>query len=556
LGKDKNNGIKVISLGGQGELGKNMYVVEVNEDIYLLDAGLMLPEDEMLGIDAVIPDISYLMDNKERVQGIFITHGHEDHMGALAYVLKYLPAPVYGTKLTLALIKTKLKEDGFNGRATFTEIDSDSLLSFPQAAVSFFRTNHSIPDSVGVVIHTREGAIVYTGDFKFDQAATDLYKPEIGKMASIGEEGVLCLLSDSTGAERPGYTTSEAVVAKDITEAFHAASGRIIVACFASNINRIQHVFNAAAASRRKVAVVGKSLQRVYETALNLGYLKVEEELIIPINEIGQYDDREIVVLSTGHQGEPIAALQKMAKQTHKQVTIKKGDTVLISASPLQGGELILSKTVDLLYRVGAEVVSANKYKVHVTGHGSQEELKMMINLMNPKFLIPVHGEYRHLYAHQKVGVAAGIKRENIIIAEKGDVIELKGNKMGLSGKVSAGNILIDGSGVGDVGNIVLRDRRLLSQDGILIVVVTLNRQDKSIAAGPEIISRGFVYVRESEKMIAEATEIVSEIVKKNGSRQPFDWSTLKQEMRDALNQFFYEKTKRRPMILPIIMEY
>lgn len=552
MGKD-NKGIKIISLGGQGELGKNMYIIEVNDDLYILDAGLMLPEDEMLGIDAVIPDISYLQENKERIQGIFISHGHEDHFGALSYLLKYVKVPVYGTKLTLALIKMKLKDDGFNGKADLVEVTSDSVLSFPETAVSFFRTNHSIPDSLGIVVHTRDGAIVYTGDFKFDQAATGAYKPEISKMASLGEEGVLCLLSDSTGAELPGFTASEVTAEKKMTDEFYKANGRIIVACFASDINRIQHVLSAAAASGRKVAVVGKSLQKVFDIAVNLGYIEVDEEIIIPVNEINSIDDHEIVILATGHQGEPIAALQKMAKKTHKQVSIKEGDTVLIAASPLKGGELILAKTVDLLYRVGANVSSRSQ--VHVTGHGSQEELKMMINFMQPKYLIPIHGEFRHLYSHEKIGHELGIPPENIVIADKGDVIEVSAQKIRLSGKVPAGNILIDGSGVGDVGNIVLRDRRLLSQDGILIVVVTLNRQDKSIAAGPEIISRGFVYVRESEKLMEEATAIVSEIVKKNGSRQPFDWSTLKQEMRDSLNQYLYEKTKRRPMILPIIME-
>lgn len=555
LARDKKNqGIKIISLGGQGELGKNMYVVEVNEDLFMLDAGLMFPEEEMLGIDAVIPDISYIMENKHRLRGIFISHGHEDHMGALAYVLKYIDVPVYGAKLTLALIQAHLKEADYYEDAEFVEITSDTVLEFPEANITFFKTNHSIPDSVGIVIHTSEGAIVYTGDFKFDQAAAGIYKPEIGKMARIGEEGVLCLMSDSTGAEKPGYTPSEALVATEMAQAFYNAPGRIIVACFASNVNRIQLVFNAAVQTGRKVAVVGKSLQRVYETALNLGYLDVEEESIIPVSEIHHYEDKEIVILSTGHQGEPITALQKMAKQSHKQVAIKQGDTVLIAASPLPGGELILSKTVDMLFRVGANVVSS-KQRVHVSGHGSQEELKMMINLMKPKYLIPVHGEYRHLFSHEKVGIAAGIPKENIIVADKGDIIEVKKDRIRLASKVTAGNVLIDGSGVGDVGNIVLRDRRLLSQDGILLVVVTLNRSDKSIAAGPEIISRGFVYVRESEKLLEEATEVVTAVVKKNGSRQPFDWSTLKQDMRDTLNSFLYEKTKRRPMILPIIME-
>ncbi|RFU71343.1 ribonuclease J [Peribacillus saganii] len=553
MSSNKNQTIKLLSLGGQGELGKNMYVAEVDSDLYVLDAGLMFPEEEMLGIDMVIPDISYLIENQDRIQGIFLSHGHEDHTGALSYILRRIEVPVFGTRLTLALAKAKLKEDEFRGATQFNEIDSDTILQFPNANVSFFRTNHSIPDSVGIVIHTSEGAIVYTGDFKFDQSASGLYSPEIGKMAALGEKGVLCLMSDSTRAESQGYTPSEAIVAKGMADAFHNASGRIIVACFASNLNRIQQVFDTAARLGKKVAVVGKSLQRVYQTALNLGYLKTEPDTIIPVSEIDSYTDKEIVILSTGQHGEPIQALQKMAKQTHKQVNIRKGDTVLIAASPLKGGELILYKTVDLLFRAGANVVSG-KYKVHVSGHGSEEELKMMLNLMRPRFLVPVHGEYRMLKAHEKIGKAYGLPSDQIVVAENGEVIEIKPNKIRVGSKVTSGNTLIDGSGVGDVGNIVLRDRRLLSQDGTLIVVVTLNRSDKSIAAGPEIISRGFVYVRESEKLMEESTNIVSDIVRKNAA-QKFDWATLKQEIRDSLNQHLYEKTKRRPMILPIIME-
>ena len=554
LTKDHMNGIRVIPLGGQGELGKNMYIVEVNEDMFLLDTGLMFPEEEMLGIDAVIPDISYVVENRERVKAIFLSHGHDNHIGALSYVLKYIKAPVYGTQLTLALAREKMKENDFKGKVEFIEIQSDSILNFSTSKISFFRTNHSIPDSVGIAIHTEEGAIVYTGDFKFDQAATDLYKPEIGKMAALGEEGVLCLMSDSTGAEAPGYTPSEAIVEHDLIHAFQQARGRLIVACFASNIIRIQHIFNAAAISGRKIAVVGKNIQSVYETSLELGYLTLPEDLIIQASELKQYPDHEIVVLSTGHQGEPIKTLQKMTKGTHKHVSIKPEDTVIFAASPLKGGEVALFKTIDMLYRVGATVVS-NRYKVHVTGHGSQEELKMMLNLMKPKYLIPVHGEYRQLYAHQKLGVRAGLRKDHVIVADKGDVVEISNNQIRLSSKVTSGNVLIDGSGVGDVGNIVLRDRRLLSQDGTLIVVVTLNRGDKSIAAGPEIISRGFVYVRESEKLMDEATELVRSIVQKARTRHPFDWTVLKQDMRDSLNQYLYDETKRRPMILPIIME-
>ncbi|MFP5111301.1 ribonuclease J [Bacillaceae bacterium C204] len=552
--KKINNSIKIITLGGVGEIGKNMYLVEVDKDIFIIDAGLMFPEEEMLGIDIVIPDITYLKENKERVKAIFLTHGHEDHIGALSYVLRQIDVPVYGTKLTLALANAKLKEQDFFGQPNFIEVQSDTVVNLDAVDVSFFKTNHSIPDSVGICIHTSEGIIVYTGDFKFDQAATKLYKPEIGKMASIGEQGVLCLLSDSTEAEKPGYTASEAIVEREMSNAFYNAPGRIIAACFASDINRIQHIFNAAKENGRKVAVVGKSLERIYHIALDLGYLEVAEDLIIPTNELKDYQDREIVVLMTGSQGEPIEALQKMAKQMDKVVNIQKGDTVLIAASPLRGSEVFLFKTIDMLFRAGANVISG-KRTIHVSSHGSQEELKFMINLMKPKYLVPVHGEYRMLKAHRKVALECGLIDEQIIIPDRGDILEWKEGRLAISGKVPSGNILIDGIGVGDVGNIVLRDRRLLSQDGILIVVVTLKKQDKSIVAGPEIISRGFVYVRESEKLMEESTKLVRDIVDRNIAKESFEWSSLKQEIREELNRNLYEKTKRRPMILPIIME-
>lgn len=554
MSKRQNNSIKLIALGGVGEIGKNMHVVEIDEDIFVVDAGLMFPENEMLGIDIVIPETTYLQANKDRIKAILLTHGHEDHIGALTYLLKDLAVPVYGTKLTVALAKAKMKEQEFSGAADFREVTSSTVLSFDSTEISFFKTNHSIPDSVGICFQTSYGAIVHTGDFKFDQAATELYKPEIGKMANIGDSGVLCLLSDSIGAEKPGYTTSEAKVVLEMNDVFCNASGRIIAACFASDLNRIQHVFDAADLAKRKVAVVGKSLQRIFDIALKLDYIQVKENVIIPISEIKNYSDKEIVVLTTGNQGEPLEALQKMARQAHKQVNIQPGDTVIFAASPLRGSELLLFKTVDMLYRAGANVVSG-KQSFQVSSHGSQEELKLMINLMKPKYFIPVHGEYKMLHAHAKVARACGIEEQHIFIPEKGEVIELSNDKLRQGGRVPAGNVLIDGIGVGDVGNIVLRDRKLLSQDGILIVVVTLSKTEKKIAAGPEIISRGFVYVRESEKLMEESTNKVREIVEKNIAKESFDWTSIKQDMRDQLNQYLYEKTKRRPMILPIIME-
>ncbi|WP_044396223.1 ribonuclease J [Mesobacillus subterraneus] len=535
-------------------MGKNMYVTEVDNDIFVMDAGLMFPEDDMLGIDIVIPDFSYLSANSKRVKGVFLTHGHEDHIGALTYLLRKLTVPVYGTKLTLALAKEKIKEQEFTGKVDFQEITADTELDFGNVSISFFKTNHSIPDSVGICIHTSEGAIVYTGDFKFDQAAARLYKPEIGRMASIGERGVLCLLSDSTEAEKPGYTPSESLVVEELSRVFYNANGRIIAACFASDLNRIQHLIDTAISHGRKVAVVGENLKRVIEIALELGYLQVESDCLLSVEDIKRLADTEVVFLIADSQGEPIEVLQKMAKKAHPQVNIQEGDTVLFAASPLRGREVFLYKTMDMLYRAGANVV-ASKNSVQVSSHGSQEELKFMINLMNPKFFIPVHGEYKMLKAHKKVAQSCGVPEENIFIPNLGDVIDLSGGILKSTQKVQAGNTLIDGIGVGDVGNIVLRDRRLLSQDGVLIVVVTLNKADRKIISGPEILSRGFVYVRESEKLMVDSAAYIKEIVEKNLLKEQFDWTGLKQEMRDFLHQYLFEKTKRRPMILPILME-
>nr|WP_084221902.1 MULTISPECIES: ribonuclease J [Mesobacillus] len=550
----KNENVKIIALGGVGEMGKNMYVTEVDNDIFVMDAGLMFPEDDMLGIDIVIPDFSYLSANSKRVKGVFLTHGHEDHIGALTYLLRKLTVPVYGTKLTLALAKEKIKEQEFTGKVDFQEITADTELDFGNVSISFFKTNHSIPDSVGICIHTSEGAIVYTGDFKFDQAAARLYKPEIGRMASIGERGVLCLLSDSTEAEKPGYTPSESLVVEELSRVFYNANGRIIAACFASDLNRIQHLIDTAISHGRKVAVVGENLKRVIEIALELGYLQVESDCLLSVEDIKRLADTEVVFLIADSQGEPIEVLQKMAKKAHPQVNIQEGDTVLFAASPLRGREVFLYKTMDMLYRAGANVV-ASKNSVQVSSHGSQEELKFMINLMNPKFFIPVHGEYKMLKAHKKVAQSCGVPEENIFIPNLGDVIDLSGGILKSTQKVQAGNTLIDGIGVGDVGNIVLRDRRLLSQDGVLIVVVTLNKADRKIISGPEILSRGFVYVRESEKLMVDSAAYIKEIVEKNLLKEQFDWTGLKQEMRDFLHQYLFEKTKRRPMILPILME-
>lgn len=545
--------IRVFSLGGVGEIGKNMYVVELDDDIFVIDAGVMFPEDEMLGIDKVIPDISYLVERQDRIKAIFLTHGHEEHIGAIAYVLKKISAPVYGTKLTLALAEAILKEQGITN-TKLHEIRSDSEVLFDKAKVTFFRTIHSIPDSVGISIHTSQGAIVYTSDFKFDQTPYGKNRADLGKMAQIGEQGVLCLLSDSTNAERPGYTGSDTLVAQEIADVIYNARGRVLVACYASNITRIQQVLHAAKTYGRKVAVVGKTLHKVMDIAVRLGYLHLPDKVTISIHDIDRYDDKELIILTTGGHGEPMSALARMAKQAHKQVNIKEGDTVIVAASVMPGYELGFAKTIDALYRAGANVIYRER-KVHVSGHGCQEELKLMLNLMKPKYFIPVHGEYRMQKAHANLAKAVGISEERTFLIDKGEVIEFRNGVARPGGKVPYGNILIDGLGIGDVGNIVLRDRRLLSQDGILIVVVTLSKEAKKIIAGPEIISRGFVYVRESETLLEEATKIVAAIINQCLQTYMMEWSSLKSNIREALGQFLFEKTKRKPMILPIIME-
>ncbi|ANU22919.1 ribonuclease J [Planococcus donghaensis] len=555
MSKIKNEVIRVIPLGGVGEIGKAMYVVEIDEDLFVVDSGLMFPEDEMLGVDIVIPDMTFLVENKDRVKGVFLTHGHEDAIGSIAYLLKKIQVPVYGSKLTIALAKEHIKEQGSLKHVKFFEVTNKSRMNFDKTHVTFFHTTHSIPDALGIVFHTSEGAIVHTGEFKFDQSAKGSYKPDIAKMAKLGEDGVLMLLSDSTEAERPGYTTSEIVVADHILSAFLAAEGRVLVSLYSSNFIRIQQVFDIAAATGKKVAVAGRSLESSYEVGLRLGYLTVDEDTVISLKDLENYRDDEVVIIVTGNQGEPLEALDKMVRKQHKDVKIKPTDTVLITFTPSPGMEVPMFQTMNKLAKAGANVLTSSK-KVHVSGHGSQEDLKMMLNMMKPKYFIPIQGEYKMLIAHSKLAQQVGLNKSEIFIADKGDIVEYKGGKVRMSGRVTAGNVLIDGIGIGDVGNIVLRDRKLLSQDGIFIVVVTLNRKEKKIASGPEMISRGFVYVRESEELMEESTRLVRKVVEKYVTRDAFEWNNIKQEIRDTLNSYLFQQTKRRPMIIPIIMEY
>lgn len=555
LTKNKNEVIRVIPLGGVGEIGKAMYVVEIDDELFIVDSGLMFPESEMLGIDIVIPDLAYVEEHKERVKGIFLTHGHEDAIGSLPYLLQVVQAPVYGSKLTLALAKEHLKEMPAPHPVRYFEVTNKSRMNFSRTHVTFFNTTHSIPDSLGIVFNTSEGAIVHTGEFKFDQSAKGKYRPDIGKMANLGEKGVFILMSDSSEAERPGYTTSEAVVETHLSKTFYEARGRILVALYASNFIRIQQVFDKAFETGKKVAVVGKSLESYYKVGMELGYLTIEDDVIIPVKDIEKYNDDKVVIIVTGNQGEPLDALEKIVRNHHQDLKIKETDTVLITFTPSPGMEVSMYETMNNLAKKGARVLTSSK-NVHVSGHGSQEDLKLMLNLMQPKYFIPIQGEYRMLMAHSKLAQEVGIEKKRIFIADKGDIVEYNNNKMRMSGRVQAGNVLIDGIGVGDVGNIVLRDRKLLSQDGIFTVVITLNRKQKRIAAGPEIVSRGFVYVRESEELLAEAKKLVHKIVEKHVSKKSFEWTGIKQEIRDTLSSFLFQQTKRRPMIIPIIMEY
>ncbi|MBC1418992.1 ribonuclease J [Listeria fleischmannii] len=546
--------IKIIPLGGVAESGKNMYVVEVDDELFILDAGLMFPEDELLGIDVVIPDFRYLEENKERVKAIFLSHGHEDAIGSLPYLLQKVKAPVYGTELTIELAKSSVKEYKKVRFKNFQVIDEDSVVPFGKASVRFFKTTHTIPDSVGIVVDTSEGAIVYTGDFKIDQSAKDGYETSLSAVADIGESGVLALLSDSSEAEHAGTTSSDSEIEEEVRHAFRTAEGRIIVACVASNVIRLQQVLDASAATKRKVVIIGKELERVVEITRRLDKLVVDDDLIIPAKEMKKYKDHEITVIETGNLGEPIQSLQQMTKGNHPQLNIKAGDTVYITTTPSPSLETMMAKTIDMLYRAGARVLTMSR-NLFISGHGSQDDLKLLLNLLKPTYFIPVHGEYRMLISHAKLAYSVGIPKTNVFVAGKGDVVEYKAGKMTMGNRVYAGNTLIDGLGVGDVGNIVLRDRKLLSEDGIFIVVVTLNRKSKSIISGPEIISRGFIYVRESEHLIEESAKVVSKIVLDNLQENEFEWAKLKQDIRDKLNRYLFEQTKRRPMILPIIME-
>lgn len=546
--------LNIIPLGGLGEVGKNMTAFRYGNDIILIDAGLMFPEDDMLGIDLVIPDITYLVENQDKLKGIFLTHGHEDHIGALPYILRQLDVPVYGTALTLGILEGRLKEAGVS-TASLNVIKSGDRVRAGSFKLEFMRVNHSIPDAIGMAIHTPVGLLIHTGDFKIDQTPVDGQVMELNRFAEYGDKGVLLLMADSTNAERPGYTQSEKFVGETFDNEFRYARNRIIVATFSSNVHRIQQIFDAAVKYKRKVAVMGRSMVNVVSISLEMGYLKVPDGVLIDIDEIRNYTNDKVVVVCTGSQGEPMSALTRMSMGDNRKVQIVPGDTVIISATPIPGNEKLVSNTINHLYMLGAEVIYEKANGVHVSGHASQEELKIMHNLVRPKFFMPVHGEYRHLMKHARIAESLGMDKKNILLTENGSVVELTKDKIAVTGKVTSGIVLIDGLGVGDVGNIVLRDRRQLSQDGIMIVVLGIDKANNEITAGPDIVSRGFVYVREAEILMDEAKERVQAALDKCEENNTREWSAIKSAIRDALGRFLFEKTRRRPMILPIILE-
>lgn len=551
----KKGKLKIIPLGGLLEIGKNITVFEYEDDIVIVDCGLAFPEDEMLGIDLVIPDVSYLEKNKDKIRGLVVTHGHEDHIGAIPYLLKQIDVPIYATPLTVGLIKNKLEEHKLLRKTKIKTVKQGQTVSLGSFKVEFIRSCHSIPDAVMLAITTPVGTVIHTGDFKIDHTPIDGQYMNLGRIAELGNKGVLALMSDSTNSERKGYTMSESSVGVVFDKLFLNCKKRIVVATFASNVHRVQQIVDAAVENNRKIAVCGRSMINMIDTAKELGYIKAPDNVFIDIDMIKNYTDEQLVIITTGSQGETMSALTRMAAGEHKKVVITPNDLIIISATPIPGNEKFVSKVIDDLMQIGAEVVYSALEDIHVSGHACQEEQKLMIALTRPKYFIPVHGEYRQLQAHIETAMQMGIEKENIFALTNGRILELNNQVAKLSGTVPFGRILVDGLGVGDVGNIVLRDRQHLSQDGLIIIVLTMDSHTGEVVAGPDVISRGFVYVRESENLMEDIKKIVREEIRKCEEKQIRDWATIKSNLRDGLRDYVYQKTKRNPMILPIIME-
>ncbi|MDR4914535.1 ribonuclease J [Bacillus pseudomycoides] len=551
------NALSIFALGGVNEIGKNMYAIQYSNDIVVIDCGSKFPDESLLGIDLIIPDTTYLQENKDKIRGLVVTHGHEDHIGGIPYLLKQLNVPIYATKLTIGLIGIKLKEHGLQNLTQLFVIDSESVIEFGSISLTFFKTNHSIPDCLGIAFYTPEGTVVHTGDFKFDLTPVNNQYPDIHKMAKIGSGGVLALLSESTNAERPGFTPSERSVGERIEEAFIKARRKVIVSTFASNVNRVQQVVDAAIKTNRKLALLGRSMVNVVSVALEQGYLNIPEGMLIEANEINQMDPERVAILCTGSQGEPMAALSRLASGNYRQVDILSEDTVILAATPIPGNERNVSRIIDNLFLLGANVIygSGSSTGMHVSGHAYQEELKLMLTLMKPKYFIPIHGEFRMLHHHSLLAESVGVKKENIYVISNGDVVDIKNQVAWKSRRIPAGNIYVDGLGIGDVGNAILRDRKQLSEDGMLVIVITLSKTEGKIISGPDMISRGFVYVRDSEDFLQRINQLVVTTINNLQKENVSQWNVLKKEIKEVLGQFVYSHTKRKPMILPIIIE-
>ena len=554
MSKKEQQNIRITPLGGIGEVGKNMTVIEYGADMIVIDCGLCFPREDMLGVDYVIPDITYLKKNQDRIKAVLITHGHEDHIGATPYLLPIIGAPVYGTDLTLALIETKLTEHKLEGISLNIIKPGDSFAA-GVFKIEAIRVTHSIDAALGYAIHTPAGTIVHTGDFKVDHTPIDGKVIDLAKFAALGDKGVLALLSDSTNAESPGYTMSESKVGETFASYFERATGRIIVATFASNIHRLQQVIDASKRHGRKVCLTGRSMLKIAKIAKELGYLELDEDMLVEPEELEKMKKSKIVILTTGSQGETMSGLVRMAAGEHRKLSMIPGDLVIISSTPIPGNEKYVSDVINMLYRRGADVINEGVAEVHVSGHACEEELKMMLSITKPKYFIPVHGEYRHLYRHAALAEGLGIPRSHIFIPEIGKVTEISSRFARATESVPAGSVIIDGLGVGDVGNVVLRDRKLLSQDGLFIVVVTISAETGELISGPEIISRGFVYMRESSDLLERARKIIIDELNDCVNKKVTDWTTIKGRIKKALRSFLYELTKRSPMILPIIID-
>ena len=553
--RTKKSKVKLIPLGGLGEIGKNITAIEYENEIIVIDCGLSFPDNEMYGIDLVIPDISYLLENREKVKGIFITHGHEDHIGALPYILKEINVPVYATKFTLSLIESKLIEFNMVSSCSLNEITLKEPIKTEHFACEFIRTCHSIADSCSLAITTPQGVIFHTGDFKIDYTPVDGEVIDLQRISEIGKRRVLLLMADSTNATREGFTISETIIGQNLTRLFRNAKGRVIVATFSSNVHRVQQVINSSITYGRKVAFSGRSMEKISQIAMDLGYLKVPKNTIIKLDDIHKYPDNKVTIITTGSQGEPMSALSRIASGNHKKIALKEKDYIIISASPIPGNTKLITKLIDVLISKGAEVIYDAMEEVHVSGHACREELKLIHSLIKPKYFVPVHGEYRHLKEHAELAKSLGMDENNIFLLDNGDVLELTGKKAVKTKSVHTGTVYVDGSGVGDVGNIVLRDRKVLSQDGILTAVLAIDKDAKEIISGPDIISRGFVYVKDSNDLLNEATDLIKREVEYCLDNDILDWYSIKSKIKSSLGQFLYTKTKRKPMIIPVIVE-